>query len=139
MSACHKPIMHQVLKKLQYKNSPRIIVHNYPENLKKLIAEFSEYTNVIEDFTTEKQQMILIFCYDQNDISKYIDLAITNLEDDALLWLAYPKKTSKKYQSDITRDIGWKAFEKYNFRPVRQIAIDEDWSALRFRHVDFVK
>lgn len=25
------------------------------------------------------------------------------------------------------------------FRPIRQVAIDEDWSALRFRRVEFVK
>ena len=28
---------------------------------------------------------------------------------------------------------------KYNFEPVRQVAIDEDWSALRFRNVAHIK
>jgi hypothetical protein len=28
---------------------------------------------------------------------------------------------------------------KLNFEGVMQVSIDEDWSALRFRHVDYIK
>jgi hypothetical protein len=62
-----------------------------------------------------------------------------NLEGDAMLWMAYPKKSSKKYQSDINRDNGWTALGAQGLEPVRQVAIDDDWSALRFRKVAFIK
>lgn len=55
---------------------------------------------------------------------------------DALLWFAYPKGTSKKYMCDFNRDDGWDVLRKSGFDSVRQIAIDEDWSALRFRCVE---
>jgi hypothetical protein len=48
------------------------------------------------------------------------------------LWFAYPKK-SGAYASDISRDQGWDALAVAGFLGVTQIAIDEDWSALRFR------
>jgi hypothetical protein len=58
---------------------------------------------------------------------------------DALLWMAYPKATSKKYKCEFNRDTGWSALGAAGFEPVRQVAIDEDWSALRFRKVEYIK
>ena len=59
--------------------------------------------------------------------------------EDPVLWIAYPKKSSKKYKSDLSRDHGWEAVGEAGFEGVRQIAIDSDWSALRFRKVAFIK
>ena len=53
--------------------------------------------------------------------------------------MAYPKGSSKKYQSQINRDHGWDALGHAGFEPVRLVAIDEDWSALRFRRLEFIK
>jgi hypothetical protein len=58
---------------------------------------------------------------------------------DALLWFAYPKGTSKRYACEFNRDTGWHVIRKAGFDSVRQVAIDEDWSALRFRRVEYVK
>ena len=57
----------------------------------------------------------------------------------AVLWFAYPKKSSKLYRSDINRDAGWDVLGKFGFEPVRQIALNEHWSALRFRVVAEIK
>ncbi|MCU0650129.1 MAG: hypothetical protein MUF00_19235 [Gemmatimonadaceae bacterium] len=59
--------------------------------------------------------------------------------DDAVIWLAYPKGTSKRYRAEFNRDGGWDVFGAAGFEPVRQVAIDEDWSALRFRRVQHIK
>ena len=55
-----------------------------------------------------------------------------------LLWFSYPKKSSK-VETDITRDVGWDALGSTGLRPVTQVAIDDTWSALRFRPVVDVK
>jgi hypothetical protein len=47
--------------------------------------------------------------------------------------------TSKNYKCDINRDTGWTSLGNYNLEPVRQVAIDDDFSALRFRKVEFIK
>ncbi|HAH36603.1 MAG TPA: hypothetical protein DCL81_08800 [Algoriphagus sp.] len=60
-------------------------------------------------------------------------------QEDELLWMAYPKGSSKRYQVKINRDSGWGILGKYDFEGVRQIAINEDWSALRFRNTKFIK
>ncbi|MCK2219431.1 hypothetical protein MF672_037385 [Actinomadura sp. ATCC 31491] len=46
-----------------------------------------------------------------------------------VLWVAYPKGN----RSDINRDTLWPIAGEYGLRPNGQVAIDEVWSALRFR------
>jgi hypothetical protein len=58
---------------------------------------------------------------------------------DAVVWFAYPKKSSKKYACDFNRDTGWEALQAKGFDAVRAVAIDEDWTALRFRRKEFIK
>jgi len=58
---------------------------------------------------------------------------------DALVWFAYPKKSSKMYTCDFDRDTGWNALGAAGFEGVRQVAIDADWSALRFRRIEYIK
>ena len=58
---------------------------------------------------------------------------------DAIVWFAYPKGTSKRFKCDFNRDSGWDVLGKHGFETVRAVAIDEDWSALRFRRREFVK
>jgi hypothetical protein len=58
---------------------------------------------------------------------------------DGVLWFCYPKKTSKKYSSDIDRDHGWKVLNDSGFYGIRLVAVDENWSALRFRNKKYIK
>ena len=44
-------------------------------------------------------------------------------------WVVYPKGN----RADINRDTLWPILAEYGFRPITQIAVDEVWSALRFR------
>jgi hypothetical protein len=57
---------------------------------------------------------------------------------DALLWFAYPKGTSQRYTCEFNRDTGWEKLRRAGFDTVRQVAIDADWTALRFRRVEFI-
>ena len=60
-------------------------------------------------------------------------------QEDAVLWMVYPKGTSKRYKCEFNRDSGWAFLGQAGYEPVRQVAIDEDWSALRFRKVEHIK
>ncbi|MBP1154450.1 MULTISPECIES: hypothetical protein [unclassified Paenibacillus] len=60
--------------------------------------------------------------------------AVKRGEPGGMLWFAYPKKTSKKYKADISRDEGWQPLIDLGFEGVRLAAIDDDWSDIRFRN-----
>lgn len=80
---------------------------------------------------------MLAFAYSKADLSQIADYIRSTIQDDAVLWVAYPKKSSKKYRCDFDRNQGWEAFAPLPFEPVRQIAINEDWTALRWRNIRF--
>ena len=54
------------------------------------------------------------------------------VQPDGLLWTCYPK-LSGALKSDLTRDKGWTVLYELGWGPVSQIAVDADWSALRWR------
>lgn len=58
--------------------------------------------------------------------------AITATRDGGALWIMWPKKTSMK-ATDLDRDTLWALLRPLGWGPVASIAIDETWSALRFR------
>ena len=45
------------------------------------------------------------------------------------VWFLYPKGG----RADINRDTLWPIVAEYGLRPITQVAVDETWSALRFR------
>ncbi|MEL6132738.1 MAG: hypothetical protein AAFR59_05170, partial [Bacteroidota bacterium] len=82
----------------------------------------------------------LIFTEMEADLHTAIPQIQDKLVDDAVLYFAYPKKSSKKYKSDINRDSGaWKPLGELGYEGVRMVAIDADWSALRFRQASKIK
>jgi hypothetical protein len=87
----------------------------------------------------EKPMFLLAFVQSEEEVQKYfLEMHALSLEDEAI-WMAYPKGTSKKYKAQINRDSGWKIVGDMDYEGVRQIAIDEDWSALRFRKIRYIK
>lgn len=75
---------------------------------------------------------ILVFAGCSVDVDRYSQAAVKALREDGLLWFAFPKK-SAGLETDISRDSGWEPLSRAGYRPVRSIAIDDTWSALRFR------
>jgi hypothetical protein len=71
----------------------------------------------------------LVFGADAAGIRKALDLNKDWLAAPRVFWIAYPKGN----RADINRDSLWPILAEYGMRPVSQVAIDEVWSALRFR------
>ena len=72
------------------------------------------------------------FVSGKGDIKFYASKAIQALKPGGLLWFSYPKESSA-IKTDISRDNGWEPVYAAGFRPVTLVAIDNTWSALRFR------
>lgn len=131
--------MHSLLKKLNYKEASTILILNPPTEFSPILAEIKNNILVLEKMPSKSPvSFALIFIYAQKEISSYLSI-LDILEPDGDLWFAYPKKSSKKYKSDLNRDVGWDLLPAHDFLAVRQIAIDDDWSALRFRNKKYIK
>lgn len=80
----------------------------------------------------------IAFVVTQAELDKVSTTVAKFATGDAIVWMAYPKSTSKRYRCEFNRDTGWTVLGAAGFEPVRQVAIDEDWSALRFRRVEHI-
>ena len=131
--------MTPLFKKLNFKNHQTVYIINAPESMYDELKTMSQFTTVHQTIDDQEINFIMVFATKQEEIDDSISVIFPKLNGDAILWYCYPKGTSKKYTCEFNRDNGWKAIGKYNLEPVRQIAIDEDWSALRFRKTDYIK
>ena len=128
-----------VFTKLNLKDQTDILVFNAPSSFEPELARLSG-VRVLRKLTPGSTvSFALAFVTTQADVNGLVPPLTKAATGDAVLWFAYPKGTSKKYTSTINRDTGWKALGDAGFEGVRMIAIDEDWTAVRFRRSDYIK
>ncbi|MFN7115967.1 MAG: hypothetical protein ACK4TA_04165 [Saprospiraceae bacterium] len=132
--------MNSIFTKLNYKDQPIIHVLQAPESFQSAMQEMNAITQVKTEFSSdESATFVLAFVTQQSEIDALTSLFSKALQGDGVLWFAYPKGTSKRYKCDFNRDTGWHILGQHGFEGVRQVAIDEDWSALRFRRAEYIK
>jgi hypothetical protein len=132
--------MKNLLEKLNYKGQKRISIINAEESFLNSIS--SELNDVTVDKKIDPRypyEFIIIFVKSVSDVEQIAPVSIHNLMADGVLWFCYPKRTSKKYSSEIDRDHGWQVLNDSGFFGIRLVAVDNDWSALRFRNKKYIK
>lgn len=131
--------MSNTFAKLNYKNQPEILVLDAPQSFE---AELAALGDIVIRRTIAAMTAIefsLAFVTRQSDVDSFAAAIAARTRGDATVWFAYPKGSSKNYRCEFNRDTGWAMLGELGFEPVRQIAIDDDWSALRFRRVEYIK
>lgn len=131
--------MTTVFGKLNLKDQTEILVLNAPSSFEPELAALTGVTVVQDAQAATQVGFVLAFVTKLEEVAAIAQVAAEKTQGDAIVWLAYPKSTSKKYRCDFNRDTGWDALGQAGFEPVRQVAIDADWSALRFRRVENIK
>jgi hypothetical protein len=132
--------MQDLLKKLNYKGQKRIAVINAEEDFIRAVAK--ELKDVIIDIEIDQRcpyEFMILFVKSIAEVDQLAPVALHNLTADGILWYCYPKKSSKKYYSNLEQDHGWKALNEAGFHGIRMVAIDDNWSAMRFRNIKFIK
>ena len=74
---------------------------------------------------------VLVFVRDSSELAADAGLFGDAARRDAIAYVAYPK--AGLLGTDLNRDVIWRLLSAQGIRPVRQIAVDDVWSALRFR------
>lgn len=132
--------MTPLFKKLNYKGTSEIGVFNAPSSFAaELLPMKGEATIVTILPKIKNGSFLMAFATTQEELDYWSKELVSKLTEDGVLWFCYPKGTSKKYTCDFNRDTGWSELTKLGFEPVRAVAIDADWSALRFRKPAHIK
>lgn len=126
--------MPELAKKLQLKPDHELLLLNAPEVFAQaLSAEGYSFTRADEAPAAGTYDVVHLFVQRKEDLEKSGPQAIALLKPEGMLWIAYPKKSSG-IKTDLNRDSGWETMSALGYSGVRQVAIDDAWSALRFRH-----
>jgi len=131
--------MAAVFEKLNWKDQRDIVLLNAPESFEPELAHVSAATIHRSLSPVKVAGFQLAFVTRKSEVDALAPQIAKRARGDAIVWFAYPKGSSKKYKCDFNRDTGWDAMTGLGFETVRAIAIDEDWTALRFRRSEYVK
>jgi hypothetical protein len=123
-------------KKLLLKPGYRALIVNPPEGFVSLLDELPEGVVVdLDQPAGDAYDFVQVFVKDQAELAALGLAAVHAVQFDGVLWICYPK-LSGKIKSDLTRDVLWQLVP--GMRPVTQVAVDETWSAMRFRPAELV-
>lgn len=122
--------MNPILKKLNFKGQEPVLFFDAPPEMKDLEKAF----RVRVRYTPEEVYPFVLAFVRDLDEGKWLARKLPKFTDETtVLWIAYPKGTSKKYESDYNRDTGHALMEKYGYDGVSLVSLDQDWSAMRFK------
>ncbi len=100
-------------------------------------SSHSEHLNLIEGMPDSvrvvdeptKATTALVFANGEGALRAILNIQHEKLAQAPTFWVAYPKAN----RVDINRDSLWPILSEYGMRPISQVALDDTWSALRFR------
>jgi len=79
----------------------------------------------------ERADAVIVFTANRAELDQLADRFAAPAGRDALTWVAYPK--AGQLGTDLNRDVLAELVRPHGIRPVRQVAVDDVWSALRLR------
>ena len=131
--------MATLFEKLNLKDQQQMVVLHAPESFQPELARLPVITIHHHLESVAESGFWLAFVTKKSEVDALASNIAKRAKGDAIVWFAYPKGTSKRYTCDFNRDTGWDALNALGFETVRAIAIDEDWTALRFRRKEYIK
>ncbi len=111
-----------VAERLQVKKDRRLALADSPLSIEAPSAPLGEAEVVVQ------------FVRNRAEYDAKIPPLLKAIRGDAILWIAYPKLTSKR-AGDLSRDVIHRESPALGIDCVSQIAIDEDWSAMRMKRI----
>lgn len=131
--------MSALFRKLNLTDHDPVFVLNAPDSFSGELSALSPERVRLAVNASDRIGFALAFARTQQELDALCAAITGQAPGDAIAWIAYPRKSSKRYRCDFDRDSGWAVLGQAGFEPVRQVSVDEDWSALRFRRVEFIK
>jgi hypothetical protein len=123
--------MSPIAKKLQFKLGKRWLFYNAPANYLSILEPLPESAEAVFTLSGDFDG-IQLFVIDSRDLAENLKIIVPLLKMDTVFWITYPKKSSG-IKSDLEMMGSWDELARYGLRGVAAAAIDDTWTALRFR------
>ena len=127
--------MNSLFNKLNVKDDEKILVLNIPKELKNIFDQAHKEGMIIdkERMPSTIYKFALVFVTSIDEIGVTASMTAKSLvAENPKFWIAYPKSSSEKYDTDIKKDSDWEVMSVIGFKMDERIDIDENWSANKF-------
>lgn len=113
-----------LMQKMFHKPEHKTIILRAPKELKAHLGHFDSSIKGKYDFA-------MSFYLKMAEVEKEVPKLKKAMQENGLLWMAYPK--AKKLDSDINRDVLWKAMKPQGLEGIAMVSLNDTWSAMRFK------
>lgn len=118
-------------KKLGIKEGFTMLVLNEPEHYMSLFSDFPNHVVRQKNLKDESLDFIHVFVKQKSELEKIIPKVKPVLKKTGLLWVSWPKGSSK-IETDLKREPIREYLLSIGLVDVKVCAVDADWSGLKF-------
>lgn len=120
------------MQKLRLQKEAVLLALHVPDDC---ITVFDEYK--LKTSLTGKTlfSQAILFADNKAALEKIYNELLQKLNDNAVVWIAYPKKSSG-ITTDLVRDDGWDIVFKSDYHFVSSVSINDTWTGMRIKKKD---
>jgi len=122
-----------VAQKLQIKENYMVMLVNEPKAYRSMLGALPRGVTVLTE-RSRQADLIQVFVASSKELKVQLSALKPLLKTGGLLWVTYPKGTSK-VKTDINRDSIREFAQSLGFQAVALFSVDDTWSALRLKAV----
>ena len=118
-----------LVRKLGIKDGYKVFFKNHPENYEELLVPLPDNLNIVSRLSNDID-LIHFFTKQRAELEKGLHKQITKINQNGMIWVSWPKKSSK-VETDITEDVIREVALPMGLVDVKVCAVDETWSGLK--------
>ena len=124
-----------LFEKLQFNDEKNLLIQGLPSTIEKQFCKLSFAKNMTPLLKAKRIDFALVFAVNERQLNGILSDVLPAMNEEAKLWIAYPKKTSK-IASDLNRDCSWDKVTESGYESMSQVCLDHVWSALLFQKME---
>jgi hypothetical protein len=121
-----------LFEKLLLQDERNLLIQGLPSSIEKQFTKLSFAKNLTPLLKSRKIDFGLVFAVNENQLSGILREVLPALNNEAKLWIAYPKTTSK-IATNLNRSCTWDCISSAGYEDFDKIELDHVWSATRFK------
>jgi len=85
-----------------------------------------------------QNKAVLLQINNKEELNHFFPIVFDYISSNTIVWIIYPKK-SGTIKTDLTRDVGWDILSQFEYRGIRLISINDDYTAIHIKPIHAVK
>lgn len=124
-----------LFEKLQLKDEKNILIQGLPSSIEKQFIKIPYSKSITPLLKIRKIEFALLFAVSKKQLADVLSDVTPALHDNAKIWVAHPKSTSK-IASDLSRECNWCCIDELGFEAIHQVTLDNVWSAVQLQRAE---